>query len=199
MKPVAPNVMDPEPANFDADCRQRGRTWLLKNPKAARKVKRPKDFWSPFRPELADRFANLCAYGAMHEPAGTVDHFTSVDADETQAYEWSNYRFTSAWINSSKNKGAAVLDPFEVQAGWFEVLLPSLQLVARKDRIPLALHALAEQTLEKLHLRDDERIIRQRRQWLRMYEEGKLDLRGLRELAPLIADAVEAGLPQAVT
>ena len=196
MIPVNPKVLEPEPKNFETECRHRGQAWLQKHPKATRKTKRPKDFWSPFRPELADRFANLCAYGAMHEPVGTVDHFQPVDADETLAYEWRNYRFASAWINSSKNKGLAVLDPFEVQAGWFEVLLPSLQLVARKDRIPPALHALADDTLRNLHLRDDERIVRQRRQWLRMYEEGKLDLRGLRELAPLIADAVEAHMPQ---
>jgi hypothetical protein len=40
-------------------------------------------------------------------------------------------------------------------------------------------------------LRDDERVLQQRRAWLRKYEEGKLTLNGLRELAPLIAAAVE--------
>ena len=58
-------------------------------------------------------------------------------------------------------------------------------------RMPAHLHALAEQPLTDLHLRDDERVLRQRRAWLRQYEEGKLTLDGLREVAPLIAAAVE--------
>jgi len=40
-------------------------------------------------------------------------------------------------------------------------------------------------------LRDDERVMRVRRQWLRLFEEGKIGLEGLREMAPLIAAAVE--------
>ena len=189
---VDKHVLEPEPADFDAKCRQKGLEWLRKNPKDARKAKRPKDFWSSFRPVLADRFANLCAYGAMYEPVGTVDHLRPVSADETLAYEWRNYRYASGWINSSKNRCEAVLDPLEVQPGWFEVLLPSLQLVARKDRIPPELHALVDETLQRLHLCDDERIIRQRRQWLKLYEQGPLAWEGLHQMAPLIAEAVKA-------
>ena len=192
MIPVNRQVLQPEPADFDLKCRQKGLDWLQKNPQGTRKAKRPKNYWSPFRPVLADRFSNLCAYGAMHEPVGTVDHFQPVNADETLAYEWHNYRYASGWINSSKNRCAAVLDPFDVKPGWFEVLLPSLQLVARKDLIPEALHPLADETLKRLHLCDDERIVRQRRQWLKLYEQGHLDWAGLQELAPLIAKAVQA-------
>ena len=181
-----------EPAGFDVRCRQKGLQWLADHPKATRKGNaRPRDYWSSFRPQLADAFCDLCAYGAMYEPVGTVDHFEPVDANEARAYDWNNYRLASAWINSSKNKRTAVLDPLLVQEGWFEVLLPSLQLVIVPDKVPVHLHALAEQTLTDLHLRDDERVLRQRRAWLRKYEEGKLTLDGLRELAPLIAAAVE--------
>lgn len=181
-----------EPADFDARCRQAGQQWLLDHPKAGRKPgQRPRDYWSPFKPQLADAFGGLCAYGAMHEPVGTVDHFLPVDADESLAYEWRNYRFAAGWINSSKNKAVDILDPLAVCAGWFEVLLPSLQLVMVLERVPEALRELAEQTLIRLHLRDDERVLRQRRMWYRMYQEGKLTLEGLRAVAPLIAAAVE--------
>ena len=192
MIPVDRQVLEPEPADFDVKCRQKGQDWLQKNPQGTRKAKRPKNYWSPFRTALADRFSNLCAYGAMHEPVGTVDHFQPVNADEALAYEWQNYRYASGWINSSKNRCTAVLDPFDVQPDWFEVLLPSLQLVARKDLIPEALHPLVDETLKRLHLCDDERIVRQRRQWLKLYEQGHLDFAGLQELAPLIAVAVQA-------
>lgn len=180
-----------EPAEFDAKCRQKGLQWLAAHPKATRKGnKRPKPLWTAFKPDLADAFRDLCAYGAMYEPVGTVDHFVPVDANEALAYDWPNYRFASAWINSSKQKAAGVLDPLQVQDGWFEILLPSLQLVVT-DQVPNHLRALAEETLNRLHLRDDERVLRQRRRWYRLHQEGKLDLDGLRENAPLIAAAIE--------
>jgi hypothetical protein len=180
-----------EPADFDARCRQKGLQWLVDHPKATRKGNaRPRDYWTPFKPELADAFRDLCAYSAMYEPVGTVDHFEPVDANEARAYDWDNYRFASAWINSSKNKRAVVLDPLWVREGWFELILPSLQLVLVPGEVPAHLHALAEQTLIDLHLCDDERVLRQRRAWLRKYEEGKMTLDGLWEVAPLIAAAL---------
>lgn len=176
-----------EPADFDCRARQPGQAWLETHPEAAR----PRDYWSPFRPQLAAAFRQLCGYSAMYEPVGTVDHFIPFAGDKSQAYEWSNYRFASAWLNSSKQTEGAVLDPFEVEDGWFEVLLPSLQLVVT-DSVPEEHRRRAEHTLERLHLRDDERVLRQRREWYRMYQDGRLTLDGLRTKAPLIARAVES-------
>lgn len=181
-----------EPDHFELKCREKGTKWLLANPKAARKSnKRPKDFWSRFKPQLSDGFAELCAYSAMYEPVGTVDHFVPVDADESLAYDWANYRFASAWINSSKQKRVEILDPLLVQDGWFEVLLPSLQLVLVPDKVPEPLRTLAEKTLDHLHLRHDERVLRQRRSWYKLFQESELTLEGLRQRAPLIAAAVD--------
>lgn len=178
----------PEPSGFDERCRQRGNAWLAENPDAGR----PRDYWSPFRPALAEGFANRCAFGAMYIPSGTVEHFISCDEDRGMAYEWSNYRYVDNWMNSAKGSKRAgdFLDPLEVRQGWFEVVLPSLQL-AITDAVPDAFRARAEHTLAHLPLRDDERLMRVRRQWLRLYREGKIGLEGLREMAPLIAAAVE--------
>ena len=176
----------PEPEDFDHRARQPGRTWLAAYPGATR----PKDLWSPFKPHLADGFKNLCAYSAMYEPVGCVDHFLSWKNRPDLSYEWSNYRFCSPWINSSKRDvDDRILDPFKVEDGWFEIILPSLQLVV-SESIPPELKEKAEYTLSRLHLRDDERVLRQRREWYRMYQEGELDLEGLRKKAPLIAQAV---------
>ena len=130
----------------------------------------------------------------MYIPSGTVDHGISFNEDPLLAYEWSNYRFIDGWINSSKNKQVAadLLDPFEVQEGWFEISLPSLQLVLT-DAVPAEFRARAENTLKKLPLRNDERILRPRRKWLSLYEKTG-DLEMLREMAPLIAAAVEKKL-----
>jgi hypothetical protein len=178
-------VKVPEPEAF-IDTKTSGDAWLASHPEG-----RPPDKWSKFKPQLSDGFSELCAYSAMYEPVGTVDHFVSCDEDRSKAYEWSNYRFASGWINSSKQnlQSEEVVDPFEVRDEWFELLLPSLQLVAT-DQVPPEWKGRVTTMLIRLHLRDDERVIRQRHAWYRLYEEGKLTLDGLAERAPLIAAAV---------
>lgn len=175
----------PEPADFDARARQPGNAWLAENPGA----ERPRDYWSPFRSALADGFANRCGYTAMIDMGGTVDHFRSYRDAPALAYEWSNYRYASQWINSSK-RAAEVLDPHDVGEGWFEIHLPSLML-RLTEQIPPEHRALAERTLKSLPIVHDERVMRQRRAWYAKFREGKLTLEGLRDVAPLIAAAVE--------
>jgi hypothetical protein len=96
----------------------------------------------------------------------------------------------SALMNASK-KARAVLDPYEVGADWFEVVLPSMELVARFERIPADRHALVRATLATLPLVHDERIVRQRREWYAMFCAGELSIEGLGRVAPQIAAAVE--------
>jgi hypothetical protein len=171
-----------KPPGFEERAEQAGAAWAAANPNA----KRPKDYWSAFRPVLADGFRQLCAYSAMYEPVGTVDHFVSWNEDRARAYEWSNYRFASGWLNSSKQSvlSAEIIDPFTVEDGWFEILLPSLQLVPSPS-VPEHQRARVTFVLERLHLGHDERVVRQRREWYRMYQDGELTLDGLAKKAPL--------------
>lgn len=176
----------PEPREFDQKVRQPGNNWLAKNPNN----KRPRDYWSPFKSNLADGFGNLCGYSVMYEPVGTVDHYLSCENYPNLAYEWSNYRFASGWINSSKRTlDDRVLDPFQVGDDWFEIILPSLQLVLT-DKVPKEERQKAEFTLQRLRLQDDERVIRQRQQWYQLYLDGDITLEGLEKKAPLIARAI---------
>lgn len=178
----------PEPAAFRERAAVPGVQWLEEHPDG-----RPPAYWTQFRIQLADGFNNLCAYAAMYEAVGTVDHFVSIDEDRSRAYDWSNYRFASAWANSRKSRAPSsdVLDPYAVEDGWFEVLLPSLQLVAT-DAVPPELRPRAEFVLDRLHLRDHVEVIRCREAWYSMYREGNLTLDGLAQKAPLIARAVRA-------
>lgn len=178
-----------KPRGFDTKVKQPGDAWLAANPKA----RRPKDLWSPYRSVLEAGFRELCGYAAMLDPTGgTVDHYRSWKKRPDLAYEWSNFRFASEALN--KSKGTAddtVLDPHQVRAGWFEILLPSLQLRVT-DAVPARLKAKAEFTITRLKLRDGERVIRWRRHWYELYENGQLDIDGLEKVAPLIAAAVRA-------
>ena len=175
----------PEPSQFDTRARKPGNVWLTDNPN----VDRPRDFWSPFRAVLATGFKDRCGYSAMHDLTGTVDHFKSFKTDRSSAYEWSNYRYASQWLNSSK-KARAVLDPYEIGQGWFEVLLPSMELVLTAS-IPADVKPRAQAMLESFPIGRDPRIIRQRRAWYEMHKAKKLTLEGLRDVAPQIAEAVD--------
>ena len=180
-----PRVEKPE--GFAARVEERGARWLAVHPDA----KRPHDYWSEFRPALATGFRNLCAYSAMLDLNGEVDHFVSWNENRSMAYEWANYRYATGWINSCKSALASIeiLDPHEVQDGWFEVSLPSLQLEL-STAVPETHRARARRCLDRLRLGHDERIMRQRRAWYAQYQAGKLSLEGLADWAPLIAAAV---------
>ncbi len=129
---------------------------------------------------------------------GTVDHFVSRDEDPSLAYEWTNFRYAAAWINSSKSalRSDQVLDPFEVGDGWFEIILPSCQMVLT-DRCPPEFRDRAQTMLKRLKLGDGESVVSYRREWYRMYCEEGLPLEILARKAPLIARAVRKQQEQA--
>jgi len=127
--------------------------------------------WNKYRSQLTEAFRDLCAYSAqrLNQP-GEVDHFVSIDEDRS-------YRLAAGWINSSKQslRSVDIIDPFEVEDDWFELILPSLQLRVT-ELCPAELRDRANYTLTRLHLRDDERVIRYRRYWLTAYERGEASL-----------------------
>lgn len=171
-----------EPPDFDLRARQPGNAWLATHPDA----KRPRDYWSAFRADLAHGFGHRCGYCAIFLPAcGTVDHFHSWHTHPTLAYEWHNYRYAVGAFNSMK-RDRPVLDPYEVGDGWFEVVLPSLQL-RHTARVPSELVSAAQYTAKLLN-RDA--ILQTRVTWYELYKSGEIDKQQLRKFAPLIADAV---------
>ena len=158
---------------------------------------RPRDFWSDFEPALREVFGGRCGYCAMRVMKGQVDHFIPVavfkaESNHHLAYEWSNFRYGEGALNQRK-ADARVLDPYEVQDDWFQILLPSLQLILT-DRVPHDIRPLAEFTVERLGLRDHEVVVRYRQAWFSSYRESHLNLDGLRRFAPLVARAVEDDL-----
>lgn len=190
MIPVKPPEV---PQDFDQRCRKAGKEWLSSHPASD-----PHDnpLWRFFRDPLREGFADRCGFSAMLDLDGVVDHWISVKSDRELAYEWTNYRFASGALNSAKKPAweGRLIDPFEVGEGWFEIILPSLQLVIT-EKLPDELRDKADFTLEKFRLGNGERATRHRRAWLELYEQG-LPLGQLRKVAPLLAQAVEKRLNQ---
>ena len=188
MIPVANPIA--EPPLFAQNCRTPGNQWLIDNPTA--KSSSFPALWTKFEAELEAGFRCRCGWWAMRIASGTVDHFLSKTkaVNRHLVYEWSNYRHAAATLNSSKlNVDDRVLDPFEVQADWFEVLLPSMQLV-RTNHVPLHLQAKADFTLTRLHLDYGIKVRRNRKRWYDDHKKG-LPMCFLEDYAPQVADAVK--------
>lgn len=184
MIPVANPIS--EPPNFDSECRAPGNVWVANNPNSEKFPNR----WRQFQPELAEGFKDRCGWWAMRIADGHVDHFLSKNKRRDLAYEWSNYRYIAGTVNSSKKTlDDQLLDPFDIQDGWFEVLLPSMQLVTT-PALPAPLLAKAFLTMEKLHLDNGRKVRRNRKRWYDDYKAGKITFVGLQDFAPLVADAV---------
>ena len=191
-------TLSAEPPEFAERCRKRGRRWLRNNPGYDG---RPCDYWSEFEPQLREAFRRLCGYCAMKIMKGNVDHFVPVSIlkrrkEDRRAYDWDNFRYVEGVLNQKKGN-CIVLDPFEVHDDWFQLLLPSMQLVLT-DKVPRRLRKRAELTLKRVGLGHSEVVVRYRQEWFEMYRERKLTLEGLREVAPQIARAVEEDLAKGV-
>lgn len=183
----------PEPKDFDADCRQKGNSWLAAQRFAGKRPKTSKypNHWKAYENDLATAFHQRCGWWAMWIAEGDVEHFLSRKNHPELSYEWGNYRYIAGSVNGSKgNHDDKVMDPFEVQDGWFEVLLPSMQLVITQKLQHPPLVAKAQFTLKKLKLRNGTKVVRSRKHWYDQFKQGMLDLDGLRTHAPLVADAV---------
>lgn len=177
-----------EPQLFDERCRQPGKKWLAEHPNGN---PRGNPLWSAFRGDLRESFHGRCGFLGHWIHRGTVDHWASLKNRPDLAYEWRNYRHVAGEINSAKKPDwdGKLLDPFEITGDWFEIHLPSMQLVFVGD-VPDEVRARVEFTLEKLHLRDGEEVIRTRSEWVKQYEQGNLSLAGLQYFAPLVARAI---------
>lgn len=178
----------PAPSTF-ASVSQRGNDWLARNPAS---TQRPPAYWREFNLDLGEGFKFLCGYMTLWTTDGTVDHFVSIKEDRARAYDWDNYRYVAGWVNSSKQDvvSTEILDPYEVEEGWFEILLPTLELVVT-SKVPPEKRARAEQTLKSLPIGRDARAIKRRGIYYDEYLKKKIDLAQLWKRAPLLAAAIE--------
>jgi hypothetical protein len=158
MIPVAPQP-EPRPPGYDFrhDVYERGedairqmaglpplRTWL------GQKITRRKDvsciddvthqhlrdhpYWTRAMPALHAAYGGMCAYSARfieHIELPTTDHFVALKntSDPLLAYTWSNYRLAHALLNGAKSAIPDVLDPFEIEDGWFALDLGTFKTI----------------------------------------------------------------------
>jgi len=169
----------PEPASFDVDVRQKGNAWLVKNgfdhtlplPSGTH----PPACWRSCLDDLYFSYNQCCAYlGVFFERTtggATVDHFIAKTRRADRIYEWINYRLASAIVNSRKFNFEDVLDPFEIETGWFRLELVSGRIFPNPQLAQDTKNAV-QNTIDRLGLDDP----RNREMRARHYQEFALGL-----------------------
>ena len=207
---MIPVALAAEPASFEKTVRLPGlsaidefvgrpprlkRRGPKRSPIAATEDKIPPDMFPPFwrlaLDEMLDRYDRRCAYLAMyiHHATGspTVDHVLPKSYAWQLVYEWTNYRLCAAIINSKKSDLLNLIDPFEIETGWFELDLTTFHVV-RGQTAPAAQHAKIDATLPVLNQRD---CWKEREEYVFRYRLGPtnkgIDLTYLEDRAPFVA------------
>lgn len=180
----------PEPADFDARVRQKGQEDVQGTDEL-----RP--HWRHCIPQLWQAYRGICAYSCLHIPRGTgamsVDHLLPKSKQRALAYEWNNYRLACSRMNARKNAFEDVLDPFEVQDGWFALDLSTLQVTPGAG-LPALVQQRVQDTIDRLDLNDDE-FITARTAYYDSYRDGDLTFRHLRKHFPFLAmELIRQGL-----
>ena len=175
--------LQPEPPDFDAKVRQPGLAELG----APEGELRP--HWHRCALQLWGAYRGVCAYSSLYIPRGTgarsVDHLLPKSKRRALTYEWSNYRLACVRMNSRKNDLEDVLDPFEVQDGWFALELSTLQVIPG-DGLPADLRQRVQYTIDRLDLNDDE-FIQAREAHYDAFRNGDVQFRHLRKHCPFLA------------
>ncbi|WNG62151.1 hypothetical protein F0U59_51215 [Archangium gephyra] len=156
-------------------------------------VLRQYDYWTRALDALHDAYQGICAYSCFYIApicGPTVDHFAAmVSADPRQAYEWDNYRLASSLMNARKRDFPDVLDPFEVEDGWFELNLGTFE-VRPAQGLDEPLSERVQNTIDRLGLNSREcrnmRIRFFNSYWLPKEPSKPVPLWHLREHAPFL-------------
>jgi hypothetical protein len=183
----------PEPADFDGLVRQPGKAFLKEVPSPTSKQWTGRSYWRKVVATLHDVYGGICAYSCHwipHDTGGkTVEHFRPKSLYPQEAYEWSNYRLVCATLNGRKGDYEGVLDPFEIEDGWFVLDFPSMLVKPAAD-LEAGLRAKVLATRNRLKLNDDESCVKARLRYVRLYCEMR-NLPYLHREAPFIAREIE--------
>ncbi|EYF03413.1 hypothetical protein [Chondromyces apiculatus] len=90
-------------------------------------------YWTRVLDELMAGYHEVCAYSCfrIHPVTGgrSADHFAPKSRSWRKVYQWANYRLCCTRLNARKKDFSNVLDPFEIQPGWFQLELAYCQVI----------------------------------------------------------------------
>ncbi len=196
-----------EPADFDELVRQPGLDAIAelvgeesRRRRSGRKRQRvarnrtelkPEDFppiWPEATDDLLDAYHRICAYACLYieriTGSATVDHWAPKALTYDKVYEWTNYRLACSLMNSRKRAFGDVMDPFEVEDGFFALDLITLEAIPGPRagaQLPLV-----EATIERLGLNRSD-YSEALGDYFHDYMDGNISLQHLERRAPFLA------------
>lgn len=180
--------LQPEPTDFDALVRQPGNRLLARGIPTSSKGY--KNHWKKIAHDLHRAYNGVCAYSCMYiMPPGSVDHFLPKTKHPDLAYEWSNYRLSSQRVNQHKGDSLDVIDPINVQDGWFVLDFPSC-LVKANNGLPQAICDQVEKSIAVLKLNEDDTLVQERCDLMLEYAEGAVTIDFLSRRYPFLASEI---------
>lgn len=183
----------PEPDDFDQLVRRPGQAYLSSLAGPPRQWK-GRDYWGRTLSGLHRSYGGICAYCATWIPyttgISTVDHYVPKSENSALAYEWGNFRLASLRMNSRKGTNRDVLDPFEIDDGWFILDVPSM-MIRPGPGLSAQVRRQVEDTIVRLKLNRDEDTVTARLQWVKDYCSECFSFEYLRSKAPFIAQELQ--------
>ncbi|WP_416769562.1 hypothetical protein ACMGT0_20595 [Pseudomonas sp. RHF3.3-3] len=150
--------------------------------------------WTEALPDLMEAYGRLCAYVCIYiervTGGGSVDHMLPKSQAWNDVYEWQNYRLACTLMNARKSHYQDVLDPFEVEEGWFRLELVGYQVVPGEN-LDAEIEARVRATIDRLKLNDHD-CVKVREEYATAYFNDDISLDYLRQRAPFLAIELEA-------
>ncbi len=185
---------EPVDPNFDDLVRKPGKAFLATTPNPTYKQWKHHDYWRRVAPALRERYSGICAYRCyfIHEVTGddTIEHFRPKTHNPILAYEWTNYRYVCGKLNTWRRTDENVLDPFDIEDGWFYIEFPSL-LVKASSGLEGGLTARIRNTIIQLKLNEYDPCIRCRQRIIEDYCSGDISFDYLKRHAPFLGREME--------
>jgi hypothetical protein len=127
---MIPVAKQQEPEYFNEKVRMPGQRFLKNIPSPTSRQFQRHNYWKHIKDDLYNLYRNICAYTGEWLPATStsVDHFIPKSKESQLAYEWDNYRLTTGIMNNNKGEAIGLIDPFDVQTGWFVLVLPGCDI-----------------------------------------------------------------------
>jgi hypothetical protein len=182
-----------EPTDFDAKVRRPGLSFLATCPNPKNKDWKSNNYWKKANTDLYSSYGGMCAYTgewfSLTTSVISVDHFLPKSKAPHLAFEWNNYRLTTQKANNNK-ADYIIVDPFDVQSGWFALEIPSCLIVAG-DNLAYETYIQVEFTIEKLKLNSDEGYVERRYETILDYIKGDVSFPFLQRRFPFIASELK--------
>ena len=184
---VIPVVLQPEPATFAAQVRNRGRAFLRSTPRPTKDEWKKANFWMAALPDLRAAYRHICAYCCFWVPTdSSVDHFQPKATYPNLAYEWNNFRLAHPKVNGYKADKVGLLDPFNIQPGWFILDFANCH-VKPNPTTGKAVQDSVTHTITILRLNADDSLVQTRFTIVRNYSKNHCDMEFLEGYYPFIA------------